>query len=208
MGSTQPDDSGSVAPYNQFDGTWALVPYRQSELQTSGCAIFTLSTALEKLGYEGEEIEPGRLAEKYRFCLVEGGTLNSTLIGNAGKEFNFRTRYDLYTAKKQVMSLFDQGAVFSFSVVQGHIALIDRCNADGTYYHVMDSALSATFSRIKNCSVYIYENGSYLPADSPSDISGARYYIETDAFSGGEYWLPSEYCLKRGLRLILPKEQP
>ncbi len=196
-----------LLPYDQFNGLWIDVPYRTSELQTSGCAIFTLATALSKLGYSGEEIEPGKLADKYRFCLVKGGTLNSTLIGNAGKEFNYRTRYDLYTEKSKVMQFFSDGAVFSFSVVQGHIALIDRPNEDGTYFHVMDSALTATFSRIKGAGIFVLKDGQYQPVSSPGEIDNARYYIETDAYSGGQYWLKAEYCLKRGMRLILPKTE-
>ena len=196
-----------VKPYDQLNGTWKYVAYKNSELQKSGCAIFALSTALKILGHEGIETEPGRLAEKYRFCLVEGGTLNSTLIGNAGKEFGFRTRYDLYNTKGEVLGFFERGAVFSFSVVKGHIALTDRISEDGEYFHVMDSALSATFSRIKGTEIYrLADDGRFVPVQSPEEIEGARYFIETDAFSGGQYWLRSDYVLRRGVRLILPKE--
>ena len=71
----------------------------------------------------------------------------------------------------------------------------------------MDSALSATFSRIKGTEIYrLADDGRFVPVQSPEEIEGARYFIETDAFSGGQYWLRSDYVLRRGVRLILPKE--
>ncbi len=208
--SYQPADSTEekvIRPYDQLNGIWKDVPYSKSDLQTSGCAIFTLSTALKLLGYEGNETEPGILAENYRKCLVEGGTLNSTLIGNAGKDFHFRTNYELYKSKQEVMRFFERGAVFSFSPVNGHIALADRISPDGKYIHIMDSALSATFSRLPDGrKMYLLsEQGEYIAVEDPAQIEGARYYMETNAYSGGEYWLETSYVLWRGVRLILPE---
>ena len=202
----QSSDADPIKPYDQLNGTWKYVPYKNSELQTSGCAIFALSTALNILGHTDIETTPARLADKYRFCLVDGGTLNSTLIGNAGKEFGYRTRYDLYNSRQEVLTFFERGAVFSFSVVKGHIALIDRCSEDGSYFHVYDSALSATFTRIAGAEIYQLIDGEYVPVESPDKIEGARFFIETNAFSGGQYWLKAEYALRRGLRLIWPKD--
>ncbi len=200
-----PKPAEQLPKYNQFDGSWAKVRYRHSDLQTSGCAIFALANALPRLGFTGKEISPAALADKYAFCLVEGGTLNSTLVGNAAKNFGFRTRYDLYDDPEQVRAFFSQGAVFSFSVVKGHIALADSMTDDGIYVHVTDSALSATFSRKGDTPVYIEQDGTFQPVSSPAQIPGAVYYIETDAWSGGEYYLSMDYALKRGLRLILRK---
>ena len=73
-------------------------------------------------------------------------------------------------------------------------------------FHVVDSALSATFSRIKNAQMYrLDENGAFVPVNALSELSGAKYYIETNAYGGGNYWLEASYVLKRGLRLIQPK---
>ena len=192
--------------YNQFDGSWKKISYRHSDLQTSGCAIFALANALVRLGITGDGTSPAELADTYAFCLVEGGTLNSTLIGNAAKKFGFRTRYDLYDDPDQVAAFFSQGAVFSFSVVKGHIALADGITADGSMIHVTDSALGATFSRLEDAVIWIKnEDGSFSRAASPSQIPDAVYYIETNAWSGGEYYLSVEYALSRGLRLILKK---
>ena len=192
--------------YNQFDGSWKKVSYRHSDLQTSGCAIFALANALARLGITGDGTDPAELADTYAFCLVEGGTLNSTLIGNAAKKFGFRTRYDLYDDPDQVAGFFSQGAVFSFSVVKGHIALADGITSDGSMIHVTDSALGATFSRLEDAVIWVKtEDGSFVRASSPSQVPDAVYYIETNAWSGGEYYLPAEYALARGLRLILKK---
>ena len=196
--------SAPEAFYSQMNGHWKDVPYRNSNLEVSGCAIFTLSNALHRLGITGAETEPEALASAYAFCLVDGGTLNSTLIGNAGKQFGYKTRYHLLTDREEVASFFGRGAVFSFSVVNGHIALADGLSEDGTMIHVVDSALSATFSRIKNASVYVTADGAYRRAEGPEDLEGTVFYIESGAFSGGEYWLETKYVLKRGLRLILP----
>ncbi len=193
--------------FDQFDGTWDTVKYRHSDLEASGCAIFALSSALRKLGFVTDDALPAALAEDYAFCLVEGGTLNSTLVGNAAKNFGFRTRYDLYTDRESVEALFAQGALFSFSVVKGHIALADAISEDGSMIHVVDSALTATFSRLKDESVYIMdEGGTFIPVAEPSSVPGARYFIETEAYSGGEYWLETDYVVGRGVRLIMKKE--
>ncbi len=193
--------------FSQFDGTWDTVKYRRSDLENSGCAIFTLASALRKLGIVSDDALPEALAETYAYCLVDGGTLNSTLIGNAAKAFGFRTRYDLYTDRGSVESLFAQGAMFSFSVVKGHIALADRISEDGSMIHVVDSALSATSSRLNGTEMYILDpSGAFTAVSDPSGIPGTLYYIETEAWSGGEYWLESDYAIGRGLRLIIGKE--
>ena len=37
------------------------------------------------------------------------------------------------------------------------------------------------------------------------DVPGARYYPETDQFSGMEYYLDLGYVAGRGMRVIAPK---
>ncbi|MBR4502666.1 MAG: BACON domain-containing protein [Clostridia bacterium] len=193
--------------FSQFDGTWDRVKYRHSNLQDSGCAVFTLASALRKLGFVSENASPAALADKYSYCLVDGGTLNSTLVGNAARDFGFRTRYDLYNDRESVEALFAKGAIFSFSIVKGHIALADAISEDGSMIHIVDSAMSATFSRLNNAQAYIrLSDGSFSAVSDPSQVPGALYYIETESWSGGEYWLEAPYVLRRGVRLLMNKE--
>ena len=201
--SSPHETADTMTVYDQCDGSWTNAPYRKSTLEQSGCAIFALAHALQVIGITGENTTPEALAEKYAFCLVDGGTLNSTLIGNAGNDLGFKTRYELFTNKNEVIKKLSQGAVFTFSVVSGHIAMVYELSGDQTMFHVVDSALSATFSRIKNAQMYrLDENGAFVPVNALSELSGAKYYIETNAYGGGNYWLEASYVLKRGLRRI------
>ncbi len=191
--------------YSQEDGTWHEVPYRKSTLEHSGCAIFALSHALQLLGHTEPESLPAQLAKTYAFCLVDGGTLNSTLVGNAAKAFGFKTKFNLYRTKEEIVRFFKQGAVFSFSVARGHIALTDRLSADGKMCHIIDSAPRATFSKIKNETPMLYDEASknYVPLSSPAEIPGLRYYVDTEGYGAAEYWLSLDYVTSRGVRLIL-----
>ena len=195
--------------YSQKDGWWADKQYRHSNLGKSGCAIFTLTHALERMGKTGEEILPENLAVKYAYCLIKGeGTSNELLINTAAKYFGFSTRGALYVEKKQILELLSQGALFSFSIVTGHIALVTGASEDGTMISVVDSAPQATFERIKNASQYYrLRSGMFRAAMTLDDLPGARWYLETDEYGGLEYWLPTEYVVKRGVRLILPKAE-
>lgn len=191
--------------YSQSSGYWKDQKYRTSTLEISGCAIFALSHALDRLGWEGEEITPQALAKKYAFCLVDGGTLNSTLVGNAGDDLGFKTRFDLYKDLPTIESRLEQGAMFSFAVVSGHIALVTEMSPDGSMMHIVDSAPSATWERIKNAQLYKQEaDGSFSPITSLAQLDGIRYYPENNAFGGADYWLESRYVVKRGVRLIQP----
>ena len=70
---------------------------------------------------------------------------------------------------------------------------------------VVDSAPSATFERIVNASLYYQtRSGMFRAALTLDDLPGARWFFETDEYGGLEYWLPTEYVVKRGVRLILP----
>ena len=192
--------------YSQMDGTWRKKAYRKSTLEQSGCAIFALSHALQLLGHTEAESLPEQLAKTYAFCLVDGGTLNSTLVGNAGKQFGFKTRFKLYTKKADIIKKFKQGAMFSFGIVQGHIAMIDRLSEDQTMCHIIDSAPTATFSRIQGGTPMRYDaaSGQYVALSSPAEIPGLRYYIDTEGYDGAEYWLSLDYVAERGVRLIQP----
>ena len=198
----------SIALYSQQDGWWADKAYKNSDLQRSGCAIFTLSHALQLLGFEGENTLPENLAVTYAACLYEGGTVNDALIGRAARDFGFKTRYELYKNKAEILGKARNGAVFSFAIVSGHIALAAGFDESGEKCLIYDSAPSATFERIKSGSIYYQdEAGSYVEVTDPSDIPGSVYYPETGGFGGLRYWLDTSYVVRRGVRLIQPATQ-
>lgn len=203
----EPFEAETMPLYSQFSGLWKEKKYGASTLEHSGCAIFALSHALHWLGFEGEAIEPEALAKKYAFCLRDGGTVNSTLVGNAGDDLGFKTRYDLYKNLSDIRKKLNEGAVFSFAVVNGHIALAVEQSEDGSMMRILDSAPSATWERIKNAQLYRQEtDGSFVAVMSLSELDGARYYIENDAYGALTYWLETDYVAKRGVRLIQPRE--
>ena len=204
-GSLPPRD-GLSDVYSQKDGWWADKKYRHSNLGKSGCAIFALSHALQRMGHTEDEILPENLAVKYAYCLIPNeGTSNELLINTAAKDFGFTTRKTLYNEKKQIIQLLDEGAFFSFSIARGHIAMVCGKSEDGTMIRVVDSAPGATFERIVNATLYYQtRSGAYRAALSLDDLPGARWYFETDEYGGLEYWLPIEYVAKRGVRLMQP----
>lgn len=198
-----PEEANSFTLYSQSCGLWQEKPYGNSNLQQSGCAIFALSHALQRLGFEGEQITPEYLAAHYAFALREGGTINSTLVGNVGDDLGYKTRYELYDSLPVIRRKMQEGALFSFAVVNGHIAMVAGMNEDGTMFHIIDSAPSATWERIRNAQLFRQaEDGSFTPISDLTELEGIRYYIETDAFGGTEYWLEADYIARRGLRLI------
>ena len=201
-----PVQDGLSEVYSQKDGWWKDKKYRHSNLGKSGCAIFALSHALERMGHTEIEILPENLAVKYAYCLIPNeGTSNELLINTAAKDFGFTTRKTLYSDKKQILQLLDEGAYFSFSIARGHIAMVSGKSEDGTMIRVVDSAPSATFERIVNCSPYYQtRSGAFRAALSLDDLPGARWYFETGEYGGLEYWLPIDYVAKRGVRLIQP----
>lgn len=201
------ETASSAAPevYSQRDGWWKGQKYGSSNLSDSGCAIFTLSHALRALGYSGEEILPETLAKGYAFCLVDGGTLNETLIGRAAKNFGFKTQPELIKSKNTILNRSAQGAVFTFSVVKGHIALAAAPSEDGSKVLILDSAPSVTMERLKDASIYIREGSGFRAVKELDEIPGAKYYFELDSFGGLSYYLDLNYAAKRGLRLIQPK---
>lgn len=200
-GETEPP-----AVYSQKDGWWADKQYRHSNLQKSGCAIFTLSSALQKMGHTESEILPENLAVTYARCLIKGeGTSNELLIKLASKAFGFKTRTALYIDQKEIVKLLQSGALFTFSIARGHIALVTEITPDGTMAKVADSAPGATYERIVNCSMYYpLRSGVYRAALTVDDLPGARWYFETGEYGGLEYYLPVSYLARRGVRLIQP----
>ena len=192
-------------PYSQKDGWWLDQRYRTSTLDHSGCAIFTLSHALQRMGKTGDDLQPAALAKTFALCLTPDGTNNERLIREAAAVYGFSTRSALVEDARQIRTLLQGGALFSFSIARGHIALIDGLSEDGSMVHVVDSAPGATFTRIVGDSLYRRMNsGSFRAVLSLDDAPGARWYFETDEYGGLEYWLRVEYAAKRGVRLIQP----
>ena len=206
MDGSLPTQAGLADIYSQKDGWWKDKKYRHSNLGKSGCAIFTLSHALQRMGHTEDAVLPENLAVKYAYCLIPGeGTSNELLINTAARDFGFKTRAKLYDDKAQILQLLDEGAYFSFSIARGHIALVCGRNEDGSMIRVVDSAPGATFERINGAAPsYQTRSGAYRAALSPDDLPGTRWYFETDEYGGLEYWLPMEYVAKRGVRLIQP----
>ena len=200
-----PDD---IQLYSQTDGWWRDKKYSISQLEQSGCAVFTLSHALQLLGYTGDEIRPENLAKTYAVALMKdgSGTMNSTLVGRAGDDFGFKTRYQLYENPSVIQDKARGGAVFSFSVVNGHIACVAQVLEEEGKCLIIDSAPSATFERKGDEPVYIrLPDGTFGAVDSPAEIPGVSYCIETDSFGCGVYYMDLSYVARRGVRLIGPE---
>jgi len=201
-----PEQEDGFTLYSQKDGWWLDKKYSRSNLDQSGCALFTLSHAMEILGLSSPDTEPAVLGKDYAAYLAESGTVTSNLLAAASRVFGFKTEKDKISDSQRIAQLFDEGAVFSFAIVNGHIALAAGLSEDGTKVRVVDSAPSATMERIENASMYLEdEQGGWKTITSLWDVPGARYYPETDQFSGMEYYLDLSYVASRGVRLIAPK---
>ena len=202
-----PVQEGADVIYSQKDGWWHDKTYSKKHhrsLEKAGCAIFTLSHALQRLGLSGEGVMPDRLAEKYTGMYIEGrGTDNERLLFTAGADFGFQTHQDLIESEAELTTWFRHGSRFSFMIVIGHIAYADALSEDGTKVHVVDSAPGATWERIKNASLYVQnEDGSFTAVKSPEEIPGCRWFFESGEYGGLEYWLDLSYCAKQGMRPI------
>ena len=202
-----PAQEGKDVIYSQKDGWWHSKVYSKTHkrsVEKAGCALFALSHALQRMGFEGEELQPDRLAAKYsRMYIANRGTDNERLLTTAGEDFGFETHQDLVESVKELTAWFRQGSYFSFMIVNGHIALADGLSEDGTKVHVVDSAPGATYERIKNGVIYFRsEDGKFTEAPSPEAIPGCRYFFETQEYGGLEYWLDIAYCAKQGMRPI------
>ena len=202
-----PVQAGADVVYSQKDGWWHRKMYSKKynrSLEKAGCAIFTLSHALQRLGVESEDVLPDRLGEKYSGMYIEGrGTDNERLLATACERFGFQTHQDLVESEQELTTWFRLDSRFSFSIVIGHIAYADRLSEDGTKAHIIDSAPGATYERIKNALPYVQqEDGSFKEAASPEDIPGCRWFFETGEYGGLEYWLDISYCAKKGMRPV------
>ena len=196
-----------LAVYSQKDGWWLNKKYSRSNLDQSGCALFTLSHAMRELGLDSQMSEPAMLGKNYAAYLAESGTVTANLLAAASRAFGFKTEPDKIYDAQRIVQLFDEGAVFSFAIVNGHIALAAGLSEDGTKVRILDSAPSATTERIEGSSLYLPdENGGWKAIASLWDVPGAKFYPETDQFCGMEYYLDLSYVASRGVRMIAPKQ--
>ena len=201
-----PVQMGADIVYSQKDGWWKKSSYGSSTVEKAGCALFTLSHAMQRLGFSGEALLPSALGKTYAGCLVKGGTANERLLTQAGQVYDFITQDDLDESAADIAACLRRGDFFSFSIVIGHIALADGLSEDGTRVHIVDSAPSATFERIKNGQIYVQDaSGAFVPVASPEELPGVRWFFETRHCSGSSYWLDLDYCARRGMRLIRPR---
>ena len=193
--------------YSQKDGWWLDKAYRKSTLDQSGCAIFTLSHVLHRMGITGKETEPETLAVTYALCLTVDGTNNERLIRTAAEDFGFKTQRALLKNAEDIRRKLREGCFFSFSVARGHIAMIGGISEDGNMVLVVDSAPSATFERKVGTDLYYRTSrGAFRVARSLEDLPGAVWFLDTDKYGGMEYWMPLSYVAKRGVRLIEPAD--
>ncbi|MBO7662088.1 MAG: hypothetical protein J6U01_01820 [Clostridia bacterium] len=201
-----PVQEGPDVVYQQKDGWWKDKKYAIRSVQKAGCALFTLSHALQRMGFTGEDLLPDALAQTYKGFYVEGrGTANESFLRKAGEVYGFSTLPDLITSPSSIVSCLNRGDCFSFMIVTGHIALADRVSESGDMIHIVDSAAGATYERIKKESPYIQlEDGTFAAVKNPEEMPGLRWYFETGEYGGAEYWLPISYCARQGMRLIRP----
>ena len=199
-----PEQEGPDIIYSQKDGWWKKKKYSTTELQTSGCAIFTMSHALQRMGYTGENVLPEKLAKTYVYYRAGEGTWNEGLVRYIAVDYDFTTQKELMKSVKEISTSLRNGDYFSFSIVDRHIALADGISEDGTKVHIVDSAPGATYERIRfPGKIFVRnEDGSFTEADEPEDHPGIRWFCETQEYGGIEYWMDIEYCATRGMRLI------
>ena len=198
--------------YSQKDGWWHDKIYSRKHrrsLEKAGCAIFSLSHALQRMGKTGEDICPDKLAEKYTGMYIEGrGTDNEGLLVRAGSDYGFQTYTDLIETEHGVATSLKRGDMLSFSVALGHIAMADGISEDGSKVHVIDSAPGATYERkdrfkTKGHIFYRNEDGSFTEAKTPDELPGMRWFFETGEYGGMAYWMDITYCAYRGMRLMI-----
>ena len=204
VSGTAEDPQNTDKIYSQKDGWWKDKAYSKSELEKSGCAIFTLSHALLRMGWTGEAIRPENLAVTYKNCYVKNGTAVARLIHNASLEYGYTTRSALVTDAASLREGLKNGDYYSFSIAAGHIALMTGIDEKAGKVRIVDSAPSATFERIKKGKIYDLRDGEYIEVEDPGEIAEARYFFETQFYGGMEYYMDLSYCARRGGRLIRP----
>ena len=212
VSGTAPVQEGTDVVYSQKDGWWHSVIYRPKKpvetMEKGGCAIFSLSHILQRLGFSGEDTLPENLCVKNsKFYIPGRGTDNPGLITQASKDYGFTTQEDLIETEKGVADCLKRGDLLTFMVVTGHIAMADGISEDGQYVHVVDSATGATFERkdrwkTKGHIFWQETDGSFTEAASADQLPGIRWFFETEEYGGMAYWMDLHYCAHQGMRLV------
>ena len=212
VSGSAPVQEGADIAYSQKDGSWHKVMYRTKKpietLEKGGCAIFSLSHILQRLGYSGEQVLPANLASTYsRFYIPGRGTDNGGLIKQTSGEYGFVTQEELIETEHEIAASLRRGDLLTFMIVTGHIAMADGISEDGSKVHVVDSATGATFERkdrwkTKAHIFYQQEDGSFVEASSADQLPGIRWFFETGEYGGMAYWMDLPYCAHQGMRLV------
>ncbi len=207
VSGSAPVQQGKDVVYSQMDGWWRQHLYTgtyRHTLESSGCVIFVLSHALQRLGMEGEEVLPDRLARSYGGYYTEGlGAQSEALIATAGMRLGFGTAHALVTAEDEIQSFLQEGSLFTLGIVQRHSVLVDGIDAESRKLHIVDSCPDSTFDKLGRTPAWIpAEDGTWQAVRSADEIPGVRWFFETSHCGGAEYWMDLDYCAARGLRLI------
>lgn len=207
VSGTAPVQCGTDVIYSQKDGWWRHDLYSESHkhtLESSGCALFTLSHALQRMGIGGDEALPDRLADAYDQYYSEGlGARTEALITQSGLHFGFQTVHRLVKAEDEITSFLQRGDLFCLGIVQRHVVLVDGVDMESRKVHIVDSFPDTTFSRLGRTAAYILtEDGSWQIVRSADEIPGTRWFFETSHTGGAGYWLDLGFCSAKGLRLI------
>ena len=117
VSGTAPKQEGPDVVYSQKDYWWHKTPYKKGSpsgtLENAGCAIFTLSHILQRLGNTGDGLQPDILASKNSRFFVQGGTDNGGLIRQAAAVYGFVTEDELITTEREAITCLRRGDLFS-----------------------------------------------------------------------------------------------
>ena len=196
--------------YSQKDGWWTDQSYYTSSMDKDGAALFTLTHALYRIGYDDTSILPENLSQTYEFtqCLTEKGVDNAKLIQAAAKAFGFTTQDKPITDPGKIKELLGKGAVFSFTNAQGNVVLAAGISEDGTLVNIIDANPGASFAEVPADTVFLQqEDGSFAAISSLDEDPYIRWYFNTGAYGGSEYWQKLEDIAPQGLLLIQAKEK-
>ena len=207
VSGTAPEQRGKDFIYSQMDGWWRSVFYSKENnrtVESSGCALFAVSHALQRLGFDSDDVLPGTLAWVYHKCYIESvGTSTEALVTQTGLDFGFETAHLPVKAEDELISFLKRGDLFCLGIVKRHVVLADGIDEDNMMVHIVDSAPGVTFSRLKPTQAWLRgEDGTYQAIRSAEEIPGIRWFFETSQYGGAGYWLSLKDCAARGMRLI------
>ena len=207
VSGSAPVQCGKDIVYSQMDGWWHNTYYSKEykrTLESSGCAVFTVSHALQRLGIVGDAVLPDMLAYVYHKCYIEGvGTGTEALVTQTGLDFGFDTAHDPVRKEDEIVSFLSRGDLFCLGIVNRHVVLADGIDPESRKVHIVDSAPGITFSKLKAVPVYIRDSaGTWQAIRSADEIPDIRWFFETSQFGGSGYWLDLKDCAARGMRLI------